>query len=124
MFTSGNIHDILKEIHEGVCGGHFTPKVTSHRIIRVGYYWPSIFKDSYSFIIKCSACQKISRRMKRDSMPLQTILVDAPFMQSGLDVIGPINLKSSQGNSYILTATDYFMKWKEERDIKKVETNE
>ena len=32
-------------------------------------------------------------RMKRATMPLQPILVDAPFMKWGLDVIGPINPK-------------------------------
>ena len=83
--------EILKEMHEGVCGGHFRPKVTPHCIIRVGYYWSTIFKDSYSFIRKCPACQKIYGRMKRATMPLQPILVDAPFMQWGLDVIGPTN---------------------------------
>lgn len=36
-----------------------------------------------------------------------------------MDVIGPINPKSSRGHSYILTSTDYFTKWKEERALKK-----
>ena len=53
------IQEILKEMHEGVCGGLFTPKVTAHQIIRVGYCFPSIFKYPYSLIRKCSACQKI-----------------------------------------------------------------
>jgi hypothetical protein len=34
--------------------------------------------------------------------------MDSPFTQWGLDVIGPINPKSSKGHSYILTTTDYF----------------
>ena len=50
-------HEILKEMHEGVCGGHFPPKVTSHSIIIEGYYWPTIFQDSYSFMMKCSTCK-------------------------------------------------------------------
>ena len=33
-------------------------------------------------------------RMKIVAMPLQPILVNMPFMQWGLDVIGPINPKS------------------------------
>jgi hypothetical protein len=77
--------EILKEMHEGVCGAHFSPKVTVHHIIRVGYYWPTIFKDSYSLIRTCSTCQKNSKRMKRVAMPLQPILVDALFMQWELD---------------------------------------
>jgi hypothetical protein len=30
-------------------GGHFSTKTTAHNILRIGYYWPSIFKDSYKF---------------------------------------------------------------------------
>lgn len=55
------VHEILKEMDEGVCGGHFAPKVTAHHIIGAGYYWNIIFKDSYSFIRECSTCQKNSR---------------------------------------------------------------
>jgi hypothetical protein len=44
-------------------------------------------------------------------MPLKTIAVDSPFTQWGLDVIGPINPKSSKGHSYILMTIDYFTKW-------------
>lgn len=60
-FLVEKIHKILKEMHEGVCGGHFSPKVSTHCIIRVGYYWPTNFKDSYSFIRKCLEYQKFSR---------------------------------------------------------------
>lgn len=57
-------------------------------------------------------------------MPLQLIMVDAPFMQLGLDVIRPINPNSSQGHSYILTITYYFTKWKEARALKKEDIDE
>lgn len=86
-------------MHEGGCGGHFSPEVTIGHIIRVGYYWPIIFKDSYSFIKKCLACQNNYGRLKREAMTLHPIFVDAPFMQWELDVIGPINPKSSQGHA-------------------------
>jgi hypothetical protein len=53
------------------------------------------------------------RKMKRVGMPLQSLMVEKPFVQWGLDVIGPINPKSSKGNSCIVTSTDSFTKWKE-----------
>jgi hypothetical protein len=115
---------VLQEFHEGVCGGHFAPTTTAHRIMRVGYYWPTIFKDSYSMIRKCISCQKNSGKMKKETMPLQPITIEEPFTQWGLDVIGPINPKSNKGHSYILTATDYFTKWKEAVALKKVDSEE
>ena len=50
-------------------------------------------------IRKCPTCQKLLELIKREAIPLNLILVDAPFMQWGLDVIGPINPKSSQVHS-------------------------
>jgi hypothetical protein len=75
---------VLQEFHEGVCGGHFAPTTTSHRIMRVGYYWPSIFKYSYSMIIKCISCHKFSGKMKKATIPLQPITIEEPFAQWGL----------------------------------------
>ena len=57
-------------------------------------------------------------------MPLRPIIFDAQFMKWVLDVIRFINTNSSQGNSYILTSTDYFTKWKEASALKKEDTNQ
>jgi hypothetical protein len=44
--------ELMKEFHEGICGGNFSPTATTHKITRVGFYWPSLFKDSYATIRK------------------------------------------------------------------------
>jgi hypothetical protein len=116
--------ELMREFHEGICGGHFAPTATSHKIIRVGFYWPSIFRDSYATIRKCVSCQQFSGKMKRSAMSLQPIIVEQPFSQWGLDVVGPINPKSSKGHMYILTATDYFTKWPEAVALKRVDSEE
>jgi hypothetical protein len=87
------------------------------------YYWPTIFKDSYSMIRKCISCQnKIGGKMKKETMPLQPITIEEHFSKWVLDIIEPINPKSSKGHSYILTATDYFTKWQEVIALKKVDS--
>jgi len=47
---------LIKEFHEGICGGHFAPTATAHKIIRVGFNWSSIFKDLYAAIRICLSC--------------------------------------------------------------------
>jgi len=37
-------------------------------------------------------------------------------------VIGPINPKLSKGNAYIITVSDYFMKWKEVVALRNVDS--
>ena len=36
---------ITKEFHEGDCGRHHSWKVTANKILRAGFYWPSLFSD-------------------------------------------------------------------------------
>ena len=40
----GSSHDVLPS------GGHFAAKSTAHKILRSGYYWPTLFHDSHLFI--------------------------------------------------------------------------
>lgn len=63
---------------------------------------------------KCEACQKFSRKFKFDgAFPLRTLENEEPFEMWGMDFIGEINKKSSNGHNSILVATDYFTKWVE-----------
>jgi hypothetical protein len=115
---------LIKNFHERICGGHFAPSTTAHKIIKVGFYWLLIFRDSYAAIRRCFSCQQFSGKMKKVVIPMQSIMVEQPFSQWGLDVIGSINLKSSKGHMYILTATNYFTKWPEAVALKKVDAEE
>ena len=53
------------------------------------------------------------------AFPLNPIVVQAPFQQWGLDFIGKFKDNSSNGYSWILTATDYSTKWVEAIPTKK-----
>jgi hypothetical protein len=44
------IYDILKAEHDEPCGGHFEDRQTRHKILQMGYYWPSIFKDANKYV--------------------------------------------------------------------------
>lgn len=105
---------ILDEMHTGVCGGHHMPKTTAHKVLRSGFWWPTLFKDAYTLVRKCDACQRFFGKLKfSGNVPLKPVEVQTPFQQWGLDFIGEISNKSSGGHSWILVATDYFTKWVE-----------
>jgi hypothetical protein len=36
---------VLQEFHAGECGGHLNWKVTANKILRAGFYWPTLFAD-------------------------------------------------------------------------------
>nr|XP_025641265.1 uncharacterized protein LOC112736143 [Arachis hypogaea] len=44
---------VLREVHEGCCGHHIGGKALARKLIRAGYYWPSMMADSKEFVRKC-----------------------------------------------------------------------
>ncbi|KAI5342013.1 hypothetical protein L3X38_009888 [Prunus dulcis] len=71
---------------------------------------------------ECQACQFHANFIHQPPEPLHPTITSWPFDAWGLDVVGPIAPKSSDGHSYILAATDYFSKWAETvplREVKK-----
>jgi hypothetical protein len=49
-------HQIMTELHAGVCGGHFSGRTTTHKIMRAGYYWSTLLRDTHIFICACEPC--------------------------------------------------------------------
>jgi hypothetical protein len=104
---------VLKELHDGPTGGHFAGNTTTHKILRVGYYWPTLFMDSHTYAGNCKNFQISVGREKREAIPFEPVAISSPFKQWGLDIIGEITLSSLKQHRYILTSIYYFMKWEE-----------
>eukprot|EP00253_Pinus_taeda_P017664 PITA_17664 len=93
--------DILKACHDEPCGGHFADKRTTYKILSLGYYWPSLFRDAKQYVRRCDSCQIVGRPTLSNEMPLQPQVLIEPFEKWALDFIGPINPPSKK-KKYIL----------------------
>ena len=49
---------VLREIHKGVCGNHSGPRSLVGKMIKVGYFWPTMQKDVVELIKKCDKFQQ------------------------------------------------------------------
>lgn len=110
----------LQEMHDGPIEGHFGGDTTAHKILHVGYYWPSLFKYAHTYVRSRKTCQIASGRERKDALPLQPENIEQPFEKWGLDVIGEIDPHSFKKHKYILTVTDYFTKYAEAIPLKVV----
>ncbi|KAI3465808.1 hypothetical protein Pfo_022471, partial [Paulownia fortunei] len=62
------IGNIVKFCHSEACGGHFSVKKTTAKILQCGFYWPTLFKNTYTFCKSCENCQKLGSLSKRNMM--------------------------------------------------------
>lgn len=75
---------LVSELHSGFCGGHYAARTTAHKILRAGYYWSSISFDVHKFVRSCQACQLFTGKQNLVALPLQPVVVEAPFQHWGL----------------------------------------
>ena len=104
--------------HDEACGENFSSSVMAFKILRQCYYWPKMFKDTYSWVSKCEKCKMFVGRPQLAVLPLKPVIIEGLFQQWGLDFIGPINLASNVGHQYIIATTNYFTKWLEAKPKK------
>eukprot|EP00253_Pinus_taeda_P031448 PITA_31448 len=110
--THEEAEKVLNDYHSGACGGHMSGYATAQKILRAGYFWPSLFKDCIIAVRKCHNCQVFDRKMHAPPAPLHPIITVGPFAKWGIDFI-TCNLHSAGGHAYIILAVDYFTKWAE-----------
>ena len=103
---------VLREVHEGVCGNHIGAQALAWKVLRQGYYWPTILRDAADLVRRCKICQEHARISRLPSEPLTSVTSPWPFQQWGLGILGPIPLRKSQCK-FIIVAVDYFTKWAE-----------
>ena len=84
-FTHDEVEAMLNDFYRGACGGNLFVIYTAQKILRVGYFWPSIFKDCINAVKKCHPFQVFSCNMRLHPAHLHPIVTACPFTKWGLD---------------------------------------
>ena len=103
---------MLREVHEGICGNHIGARALAGKVLRQGYYWPTMLKDATNLVKRCRICQEHAKVSRLPAEPLTSITSPWPFQQWGLDILGPLPIGKGQCK-FIIVAVDYFTKWAE-----------
>ena len=80
---------IVNHCHTLSCGGHFGGQRTLAKVLQLGFYWPTLFKDAHQFVSTCDRCQRMGSISKQDEPPLRIILEVELFDLWGKDFMGP-----------------------------------
>nr|XP_043633076.1 uncharacterized protein K02A2.6-like [Erigeron canadensis] len=82
--TSEEANYVLREAHFGSCGAHAGARSIAQKAARLGYFWPTMYRDATKIVDNCDNCQR-----------------HAPIIQA------PGKVK------FLVVAIDYFTKWAE-----------
>jgi hypothetical protein len=106
---------VMKELH-GPLKGHFAMEIMQKKILDVGNWWPTMYRDVHDYYRSCDACQKTRRLVTQSLAKLVTSLLKEPFMKWGLDFVGPIKLtRNIQGtHMFLLPHTMLLSGWKQQ----------
>ena len=85
----------------------------TRKILRASYYWLTMEADWYHYTMTCHKCQIYVDKMHMPPTLLNILSSPWPFSMWGINMIGMIEPKASNGNWFILVANDYFTKWVE-----------
>jgi len=107
---------IMSELHEGICGSHIGGRALLLRILRAGYFWPTMRKDCIEHVKHCDPCQRQSDVHRAPPEILHSIHAPWPFHTWGIDILGPFPLAKCQ-LKYLIVAVEYLTKWIEAEPV-------
>ena len=103
--------EVLQDIHEGVLGGHLGVDKSIGKL-KERFYWPGHYNDVKQWCTTCVDCATRKTGGPTRRGPLNPIVVGYPLQLVAVDILGPLP-RTSNGNTYILVAEDYFTRWLE-----------
>ena len=70
---------VLREVHEEACGNHSGARSLIHKVVRAGYYWPTIQADAKAYVKVCDQCQRFNNIPRQPSEYLTLMMAPWPF---------------------------------------------
>ncbi|XP_071695454.1 uncharacterized protein [Rutidosis leptorrhynchoides] len=98
---------IIREMHEGL---HSGPRSIVVKILRMGYYWPTMHEDTVTLLRTCEPCLIHAKVQKQPKQEMISVLSAWPFSKWGIDLVGPLT-EAPGGYKWLVVAIDYFTKW-------------
>ena len=103
----------MEEVHQGICGPYMNERMLAKKVLRMGYYWNTMETNCVDFVKNCHDYQTHANLNHVPPSELYSMTFPWPFSVWGINLIGRIAPKASNGYEFILMAIDHFTKWVE-----------
>ncbi|KAK1258009.1 hypothetical protein QJS04_geneDACA012714 [Acorus gramineus] len=106
-------YTVVEEAHSKVYGGHVNAQMLAKKVLRMGYYWPTLEGDCNKYVLHYVQCQTHANKIHAPAFSLHPMTSPWPFSMWALDKVGPFRdtVENTTQKAFILTATKYFTKW-------------
>lgn len=81
IFRSQDAEFTLSEVHGGACGEHLGASALATKIMRAGFFWPTLRHDALKKVKECDKCQRHAPIQSAPISELQPIFQPIPFVQ-------------------------------------------
>ena len=113
---------VMKLAHETLMAGHLGVKKSVDRVT-AEFYWPGVQADIRRFVSSCDVCQRTIPKGRVTSVPLGHMpVISEPFQRIAVDIVGPLEPRTTRGNKYILTIIYYATRYPEAVALSGIET--
>jgi len=113
---------ILDLAHSGMMGGHLGIGKTRDRIMDK-FHWPGIAQEVARYCKSCDICQRTVDKGRVTKARLGKMpIIGEPFARVAVDLVGPMEPRSSNGSKYILTVVDYATRYPEAIALSNIDT--
>ena len=79
---------VMREVHEGICEYHSKARSLVNKLIRAGYYRPTMQKDAQTYVKAYDKCQRFDNVIRQPFEELTPMTALWPFAQWRLDIMG------------------------------------
>jgi len=111
--------EVLADVHDGICIQHLGAKALAKKVLRAGYYWPTMLKDAEDYVNLCDKCQRHGDMHLAPPTELTSLVSPQPFAWWGIDLLGPFPKAAGQLR-YLVVAIDYSTKWIETEPLAQI----
>ncbi|XP_071727873.1 uncharacterized protein [Rutidosis leptorrhynchoides] len=78
--------DMFQEVHKGSCALHSGYRTIVAKVMRIGYYWPTIHSDAAKIVRTCQSCQQHAPVIRAPRHTMIPITVAWLFSKWAIDI--------------------------------------
>ena len=106
---------VMRKVHKEICENHSEARSLVHKLIRAGYYWPTMLKDAQAYVKACNKCQRFSNLIRQPSEKLtpMTAKISSSWYRLLHQMGGSITLSyyHEEEHSYICVEEHHLQVW-------------